>query len=135
MGTPFLHGVVRKSLSCSFRVLASESGLEITAARLRPWKAAETVGLERYVGRDFKKTLTIMEIVGRAEPPMPPKGPAVRHPPRTAVRCACPAAGHPGMCQAAAGWERQVTIRVREVAASRPAGESRGSGDRQLVRL
>ncbi|GHB29682.1 MULTISPECIES: phosphoadenosine phosphosulfate reductase domain-containing protein [Streptomyces] len=71
-------------LSCSFCVLASERDLEL-AARLRPEKAAEMVGLEHYVGHDFKKNLPIAEIVRRAEATDAAHGPAVRHPRGTAM--------------------------------------------------
>ncbi|WP_329046874.1 MULTISPECIES: phosphoadenosine phosphosulfate reductase family protein [unclassified Streptomyces] len=71
-------------LSCSFCVLASEGDLEL-AARLRPEKAAEMVGLEQYVGHDFKKNLPIAEIVRRAEAVDAAEGPAVRHPRGTAM--------------------------------------------------
>jgi 3'-phosphoadenosine 5'-phosphosulfate sulfotransferase (PAPS reductase)/FAD synthetase len=53
-------------LSCSFCVLASRDDL-VTAARLRPAKAAEYLALEQRIGHRFKNDLSMAEIVAEAE--------------------------------------------------------------------
>ncbi|MER5641904.1 phosphoadenosine phosphosulfate reductase family protein [Kitasatospora sp. NPDC002227] len=53
-------------LSCSFCILASRADL-VTAARLRPAKAAEYLALEQRLGHTFKMGLSMAEIVAEAE--------------------------------------------------------------------
>lgn len=68
-------------LSCSFCVLASRDDL-VTAARLRPAKAAEYLALEQRVGHKFKADLSMAQIVAEAERlgplPMLSDGSAIR---------------------------------------------------------
>lgn len=68
-------------LSCSFCVLASRDDL-VTAARLRPAKAAEYLALEQRIGHKFKADLSMAEIVAEAERlgplPMVNDGSAIR---------------------------------------------------------
>lgn len=58
--------LVRKSLSCSFCVLASHSAL-IRAAQLRPELAADYAAVEARTGHLFRQDLSMADIITTAQ--------------------------------------------------------------------
>jgi 3'-phosphoadenosine 5'-phosphosulfate sulfotransferase (PAPS reductase)/FAD synthetase len=78
-----------RRLSCSFCVLACAADLTL-AARLRPAKAREYAAVETTIGADFKKGLSMREIIQRAATLEAAHGPLTKPPSGTTM------AGHIG---------------------------------------